>query len=55
MDYQRWEERENCGHAHRTIEAAEACKGRLTKRNKRGECSARWYNATIHNQSGERA
>jgi len=24
-DYQRWEESENCGHKHRTIEAAQKC------------------------------
>ena len=24
-DYARWEERAHCGHAHRTIEAAEKC------------------------------
>ena len=32
-DYQRWEEAENCGHAHKTIEAAEKC---LSKKQ-------RWY------------
>ncbi len=25
MDQQHWEERANCGHAHKTIEAAEKC------------------------------
>jgi hypothetical protein len=29
--YTRWEEREHCGHKHRTIEAAEACKAKLTR------------------------
>ena len=29
MDSKRWEERATCGHAHKTIEAAEAC---LTKK-----------------------
>lgn len=24
-DYQRWEERANCGHAHKTVEAAQVC------------------------------
>ena len=30
-DYQRWEERATCGHAHRTIEAAQACLARKTR------------------------
>ena len=30
-DYQRWEEREHCGHYHRTIEAAEKCMEKLTR------------------------
>lgn len=25
MDYNRWEEKAHCGHAHRTIEAAQKC------------------------------
>jgi len=30
-DYQRWEERAHCGHAHRTLEAAQKCMARLTR------------------------
>ena len=29
-DYQRWEERDHCGHKHRTTEAALKCKEKLT-------------------------
>lgn len=71
--YTRWEEREHCGHAHKTIEAAERCMHKLTRWQcnhglwqgapcshclggvARGDStSAAWYNATIHNQDGER-
>jgi len=50
----RWEERTNCGHKHKTREAAEACRDKLTKRDKNGNSSALWYNSTIHDQSGDR-
>ena len=30
-DYERWEERANCGHTHKTIAAAEACMAKLTR------------------------
>lgn len=30
-DYERWEERQHCGHAHRTIEAAERCLDQHTR------------------------
>jgi len=30
-DYSQWEERANCGHAHRTIEAAKKCMDSLTQ------------------------
>jgi hypothetical protein len=30
-DYRRWEERANCGHAHKTIDAAERCREKLTR------------------------
>ena len=32
QDYQKWEERAHCGHAHRTIETATACLAKLTRR-----------------------
>ena len=71
-DYRQWAWRANCGHAHKTIEAAQACMAKLTRwfcnhgRIKGTPCaqcygraqghstSARWYNATIHNQNEER-
>lgn len=31
-DYQRWEERANCGHAHKTREAAEKCLAQKQRR-----------------------
>ena len=31
-DYKRWEERVNCGHKHKTIEAAQKCQTKLTRR-----------------------
>lgn len=31
-DYKKWEEREHCGHAHKSIRAAEACMAKLTRR-----------------------
>ena len=30
-DFKAWEERANCGHAHRTIVAAESCMKKLTR------------------------
>jgi hypothetical protein len=57
-DYKRWEERANCGHAHRTIEAAEKCLethiGMHRSLSGGMECSALWYNGTIHDQDGQR-
>ena len=50
----RWEERVTCGHKHKTREVAEACLARLTKRDNRGNCSALWYNACIHDEQGHR-
>ena len=50
-----WEEKEHCGHNHKTYEAAERCKAKLTKWDKKTRTtSARWYNARIHNQDHER-
>jgi len=50
-----WEECTNCGHQHKTIEAAEACRAKLRKADKRGNRSALWYNSRIHDQDGCRA
>ena len=49
-DYRQWPWRANCGHAHETIEAAQACMAELTRWFQGHSTSARWYNATIHNQ-----
>jgi len=53
----RWEERRNCGHAHRTIEAAEACGAKhYASRYVRGSwtANAAWHGYTIHDQDGHR-
>ena len=50
-DYKRWEERATCGHAHKTREAAEACRVKKQNWSKDGKtCSVLWYNSKIHNQ-----
>ena len=57
MDYKRWEERVNCGHAHKTVAAAEACGAKhYDSRYVNGswQASARWHGYTVHNQNGER-
>ena len=55
MNAARWEERADCGHQHRTVEVAEKCKVKLTARDKKGNCSALWYHARIHDQDGYHA
>lgn len=57
MDYRRWEERRNCGHLHKTPEAALACGERnYNARYVRGSwtASAAWHGYKVHNQDGER-
>lgn len=52
-----YEERRNCGHAHRTIEAAEACGAKhYANRYVRGSwtANAAWHGYTIHDQDGHR-
>lgn len=56
-DYKRWEERRNCGHAHRSIGAAEKCGAKhYNSRYENGTwtASAAWHGYTVHNQNGER-
>jgi hypothetical protein len=56
-DYTRWEERMNCGHAHKTEEAARKCgeKNYDAKYvNGSWQASAAWHGYTVHNQNGER-
>jgi len=43
--------RDDCGHQHKTEEAAERCQGRLLGYHREHGgwvCSAHWYNSTIH-------
>lgn len=52
-----YEEREHCGHAHRTIAAAEACGARhYASRYVRGSwtANAAWHGYTVHTQDGRR-
>ena len=56
-NYEFWEERAECGHLHRTVEAAEKCG--MKHRGDRYEngswtCSALWYNFCVHDQDGRR-
>lgn len=70
--YTYWEERANCGHAHKSVEVAVRCMAKLTRwycnhgrvqgkpcshclgYAQRHSTSARWYNARLHNQDGQR-
>ena len=56
-DYQRFEERVHCGHAHKTREAAERCGvahyGAHYTNGSWSAC-ADWHGYTIHNQNEER-
>ena len=57
-DYQRWEERQNCGHLHRTYEAAMDCGNNHLNEHYDStgwHCNAAWFNFTIHDQNGRRA
>lgn len=56
-DYQYWEERKNCGHLHKTIEAAEKCGAKhYNSRYVNGSCtaSAAWHGYKVHDQDGKR-
>jgi hypothetical protein len=53
MDYSRWEERKNCGHAHKTIEAAKRCGAKLYNSRYEGgswTASAAWHGYKVHDQ-----
>lgn len=57
MDYDLWEERQNCGHLHKTIKAAEACgKKNYDAKYVNGswQASAAWHGYTVHDQDGRR-
>ena len=57
-DRKRFEERRNCGHAHKTLEAAERCGAThygAHYTNGSWQACADWYGYTIHNQNEERA
>jgi len=45
----------DCGHRHRTLEAAEKCQERLPRCDENGWSSLAWHNSTIHDQHGYRA
>jgi hypothetical protein len=58
-DYKRWEERRNCGHAHRTVAAAERCGARhydahYSKLTGSWQANADWHGYTVHDQHGQR-
>ncbi len=56
-DYQRWEERKNCGHAHKTPGAALECgKKHYAAKYVNGSWQARaaWHGYKIHDQHGRR-
>jgi hypothetical protein len=56
-DRQRWEELRNCGHSHKTYEAANACGKRLAKEryvNGSRQANADWYYYKVHDQDGSR-
>ena len=44
----------DCGHRHRTLEAAEKCQERLTRHKEDGWWDAAWHNSAIHDQFGYR-
>ena len=50
-----YEEQTDCGHKHRTEDAAANCLASKRKRDKQGNSSALWYNGRIHDQDGCRA
>ena len=57
MDRKHWEERQNCGHAHKSIAAAGACGARhYAAKYVRGtwQANAAWHGYTIHDQDGRR-
>ena len=52
-DRERWAERRNCGHLHKTVEAAEACGKRQYAQkwiNGSWRASAAWHGYTVHDQ-----
>lgn len=57
QDYKRWEERQNCGHAHKSPAAAEACgKKHYTAKYVNGswQACAAWHGYTVHDEIGQR-
>jgi hypothetical protein len=59
VDYRRWEERRNCGHLHRTVDAAEACGAKhyashINELTHSWEANADWHGYTVHDQDGKR-
>jgi len=59
MDREHWEERRNCGHKHKSVDAAEACGKRhygahINKYTHSWEANADWHGYTVHDQHGRR-
>lgn len=57
-DYQTWEEKRHCGHAHKTYRAAMECGNRHynahTDKTGGWSANADWHGFTIHDQDGHR-
>lgn len=56
--YTYWEERKNCGHLHKTIDAALLCGAKHYAAkyvNGSWQASAAWHGYTVHDQDGRRA
>jgi hypothetical protein len=55
--YTYWEEKRNCGHKHKTVEAAQKCGAKLydSRREKTGwTANADWHGYVIHDQEERR-
>ncbi len=55
--YTFWEERQNCGHAHKTRDAAMYCGAKhygAKYINGRWQGRATWYGYTVHDEAGRR-
>jgi len=56
-EYTRWEEARNCGHKHKTVEAAEKCGAKhydAKYRNGSWSANAAWHNYRVHDSQGRR-
>jgi hypothetical protein len=57
-NYKRWDERDHCGHAHKTTKAAQKCGAKHIGAHYYvgglWHCITPWYDFKIHNELGER-